>query len=210
MQRTLAILALAVSALASPYPQAVTETIAPESPPPSGCMTSHEGTFQITVVNVSTSATKRDLGRRQLAGPLTLTLTDSNLYDQAGRTGYIAANYQFQFDDPPQAGAIYTSGFSLCANNSLALGGSAIFYQCLSGDFYNLYDRDWADHCVAVYFMALISSAPAPTGTVVASVTQLSDGQPQASTVVVSQISDGQPQATTGVPVSQISDGQPQ
>jgi hypothetical protein len=57
---------------------------------------------------------------------------------------YIAANYQFQFDAPPQAGAIYTTGFSLCSNNSLALGGSAIFYQCLSGSFYNLYDRDWA------------------------------------------------------------------
>lgn len=104
MQRTIAILALAVSALASPYPQAVTESIAPTSPPPSGCMISHDGTFQITVVNVSSSATKRDLGRvslyrclentfyadkkqRQLDGPLTLTLTDSNLYDQAGRTG---------------------------------------------------------------------------------------------------------------------------
>ena len=57
---------------------------------------------------------------------------------------YIAANYQFQFDNPPQAGAIYTTGFSLCANNTLALGGSAIWYQCLSGSFYNLYDRDWA------------------------------------------------------------------
>jgi hypothetical protein len=53
-----------------------------------------------------------------------------------------------------------------------------------------------------------------------ASVTQLSDGQPQASTKAsapVSQISDGQPQASTGsvtkpapAPVSQISDGQPQ
>lgn len=78
---------------------------------------------------------------------LELTLADSILTDSEGRTGYIAANYQFQFDKPPQAGAIYTSGFSVCANGSLALGGSNIFYQCLSGSFYNLYDRLWAPQC---------------------------------------------------------------
>ncbi|KIX06002.1 uncharacterized protein Z518_03976 [Rhinocladiella mackenziei CBS 650.93] len=220
MQYTLALLALALAAVASPMPQAVTSAIAPSSPSPEGCLASHDGTFQITVVNVSTSASKRDLVGRQLAGPLTLTLANSVLTDQAGRTGYIAANYQFQFDAPPQAGAIYTSGFSLCSNYSLALGGSAIWWQCLSGDFYNLYDRKWADHCVAIYLYALIgSSAPPATQasdgqpvatTAVQSVSQLSDGQPQATTAVVSQISDGQPQATTGAPVSQISDGQPQ
>lgn len=103
MKRTLALLALATSVLASPYPQGVSDAIAPSSPPPEGCMTSHDGTFQITVVNVSSSATKRDLERvggttsqcyfftdkqqRQLDGPLTLTLTNSDLFDQAGRTG---------------------------------------------------------------------------------------------------------------------------
>jgi hypothetical protein len=63
MHRTLALLALVTSVLATPYPQAVTSAIAPSSPPPSGCETSHSGTFQITVVNVSTSAAKRDLGK---------------------------------------------------------------------------------------------------------------------------------------------------
>ena len=76
-----------------------------------------------------------------------LTLADSQLTDQNGRTGYIASNFQLQFDKPPQAGAIYTSGFSVCGNGSLALGGSNIFYQCLSGNFYNLYDRHWAAQC---------------------------------------------------------------
>ncbi|KAL8750237.1 MAG: hypothetical protein Q9184_006494 [Pyrenodesmia sp. 2 TL-2023] len=80
-------------------------------------------------------------------GTLTLTLADGILKDAQGRTGYIAANYQFQFDAPPQSGAIYTSGFSACSNGTLALGGSNVFYQCLSGTFYNLYDRSWAPQC---------------------------------------------------------------
>lgn len=80
-------------------------------------------------------------------GTLTLTLADGVLKDAQGRTGYIADNYQFQFDAPPQAGAIYTSGFSACSNGTLALGGSNVFYQCLSGTFYNLYDRLWAPQC---------------------------------------------------------------
>jgi hypothetical protein len=78
---------------------------------------------------------------------LQLNLTAGVLKDSTGRTGYIAANYQFQFDDPPQAGAIYTAGYSVCSNGSLALGGSTVFYQCLSGSFYNIYNTDWAPQC---------------------------------------------------------------
>ncbi|KAI9728020.1 MAG: hypothetical protein M1834_007834 [Cirrosporium novae-zelandiae] len=81
---------------------------------------------------------------------LELTLSGTVLKDAKGRTGYIASNYQFQFDDPPQAGSIYTAGFSVCSNGSLALGGSNVFYQCLSGNFYNLYDRNWAAQCSPV------------------------------------------------------------
>lgn len=80
-------------------------------------------------------------------GTLAITLVDGVLKDSQGRTGYIASNFQFQFDAPPQAGAIYTSGFSACSNGTLALGGSNVFYQCLSGDFFNLYDRSWAPQC---------------------------------------------------------------
>jgi len=221
MKGTFALLSLLGAALASPVPQGVTSAIAPEASAPAGCSSSAPSSFQITIVNVTSSAAKRDLGKRQQDGVLTLTLTDGVLTDQAGRTGYIAANRQFQFDDPPQTGAIYTTGWSLCSNGSLALGGSAVFYQCLSGDFYNLYDETQGGQCAAVYFESLSGgSAPAtatvaPDGqpaasSVVASVSQISDGQPQASTAVVSQISDGQPQATTGVAISQISDGQPQ
>ncbi|KAL8706003.1 MAG: hypothetical protein Q9201_000887 [Fulgogasparrea decipioides] len=83
-------------------------------------------------------------------GTLAITLADGVLKDAQGRTGYVASNYQFQFDAPPQAGAIYTSGFSFCANGTLALGGSNVFYQCQSGGFYNLYDRSWAPQCSPV------------------------------------------------------------
>lgn len=70
--------------------------------------------------------------------------------DAINRTGYIAANRQFQFDGPPQAGAKITAGWSICGNQSLSLGGSAIFYQCLSGTFYNLYDQSQGGQCSQV------------------------------------------------------------
>jgi hypothetical protein len=62
--------------------------------PPAGCQASSSGSFNIQTVNVTSSKTKRDLSSRQLSGALTLTLKDGVLKDQAGRTGYIAANYQ--------------------------------------------------------------------------------------------------------------------
>jgi hypothetical protein len=231
MKPSFVALVLMGSALAKPMPQAVTSAIAPESPVPSGCSESTSGNFRLTVVNVTSSSEKRAIEKRQQSGILTLTLADGVLKDQAGRTGYVASNFQFQFDSPPQAGAIYTSGFSLCSNNSLALGGSAIFYQCWSGGFFNLYDRGWADHCVPIYMVSLndgnspgqtpISEATngEPQVPTQAPVTQISDGQPQAPTnpvapgPVISQISDGQPQVPTkpaGPVISQISDGQPQ
>lgn len=80
-----------------------------------------------------------------------MTLVKGVLTDAQGRTGYIAANNQFQFDKPPQTGAIYTAGWSVCSNGSLALGGDAIFYQCLSGTFYNLYDTATAGQCSPIY-----------------------------------------------------------
>jgi hypothetical protein len=219
--KTFVALALAGYAAA----QGVTSAIAPEASAPSGCETSADGEFQVSVVNVTTSAKKRGVERRQLAGTLTVTLSDGKMVDQADRTAYIAANYQWQFDDPPQTGAIYTSGFSLCSNNSFALGGSAVFYQCYTGGFYNIYDRDWADQCSPIYLVAVSSGTVSQTSdgqpgatTAITQVTQQTDGQPGAPTTavqvtqsVISQISDGQPQAPTSAQViTQISDGQPQ
>ena len=61
-----------------------------------------------------------------------------------------------RFDAPPQSGSIYTAGFSVCNNGSLALGGSTTWYQCRSGDFYNLYDRWWAPQCNPVTINAVM------------------------------------------------------
>lgn len=74
--------------------------------------------------------------------PLIARVVNNQLFDGKNWIGYIAANYQLQFDEGvAQNGALYTSGFSVCDGNKLALGNSTVFYKCLSGDFYNLYDR---------------------------------------------------------------------
>lgn len=208
-------LCLAATALAIPQ----------SSTPPAGCSASSSGTFQISTVNV-TSPKKRGIEARQLAGALTLTLSNGILKDQAGRTGYIASNYQFQFDNPVQAGARETSGFSLCSNGSLALNngrpsGAAVWFSCLSGSFYNLYSQSTGAQCIPIYIVSAGSGGQAsqasdgqPQVTQTPRVSQISDGQPQATSPrpVVSQISDGQPQASSprAPVVSQISDGQPQ
>jgi hypothetical protein len=122
---------------------------------------------------------------------------------------------RFQFDQPIQAGALDKSGFSICSNGTLALDGSAIWYQCYSGGFYNLYDESQGKQCNPIYIYAQSSGgSSSQTG----AVTQASDGQPAASTQVsapaVTQLTDGQPQAPTSQApapvVSQLSDGQPQ
>ncbi|KAK8191270.1 covalently-linked cell wall protein-like protein [Phyllosticta capitalensis] len=199
--------ALAGAAIA--LPQGVTEVIKPTASSPEGCAQAYSGSFSITIVNATTSAgiSKRGLAARQESGgpadtTLVVTLADGQLTDQKGRTGYIASNYQLQFDNPPQAGAIYTGGFSACSNSSIALGGSTVFYACPSGEgatkFYNFYDRSWASTCSPIYINIITTSGPSYSAPV------RSDGQPVATEVPVR--SDGQPIASA-VPVR--SDGQP-
>lgn len=85
-------------------------------------------------------------------GTLQLTLHKGILTDEKGRIGSIVANRQFQFDGPPpQAGAIYAAGWSITEDGYLALGDSDIFYQCLSGNFYNLYDEKIAEQCSPIH-----------------------------------------------------------
>ncbi|CAD6501912.1 BgTH12-02157 [Blumeria graminis f. sp. triticale] len=190
---------------------------------PSGCSASYDGPFQITVVKPSTK--RRDTTQSTCGqdGYLTLTLAEGQLTDAKGRVGYIASNYQFQFDAPPQINAASVGGYSSCSNGSLALAESSVFYQCLSGDFYNLYDRSWAEQCEPINIDILPCTSGASTTdqpSAEVPVSQINDGQPQATSATtrvpapVSQISDGQPQAPTQAPtrapVSQISDGQPQ
>ncbi|KAI5923444.1 hypothetical protein F4810DRAFT_207086 [Camillea tinctor] len=211
MQLSLA-LSSALLGVALAAPQGVTEKITPTGAAPAGCTGSFDGKFEITVAQITEQ--KRSIPEKRdtcgADGVLVLTLEDGSTFDAQGRTGYIASNYQFQFDSPAQAGAIYTSGFSVCENNVLALGSSKTFYRCLSGDFYNLYDRDWAEQCEPVSIIAM------PCGSD-DSASQAGDGQVVGTTVVqttiVTALSDGQPQVVTTtvpIPLCQIGDGQVQ
>jgi hypothetical protein len=235
MKYTLALL----SSLSLAAAQGVTAAIAPSAPAPAGCSPSYDGQFEITVATVQNG--KRDTmpERRDACGgtgTLVISLNNGILTDAEGRTGYIASNYQFQFDKPPQAGAIYTAGFSICSNGALALGGNETFYQCKSGSFWNLYNADWAAQCSPVEILAMPCGSTATAGeagqggdgqviatTMVTTtiIKPLSDGQPQVITtevpIAMCQITDGQIQvhttpcaSITGPPVSQYSDGQPQ
>lgn len=163
-----------------------------------------------------------------------MTLKNGVIKDAHDRIGYISESYQFQFDGPPQAGSLFTAGFSVCSNGSLALGSSSVFHQCKSGDFYNLYDRDWAEQCEPVEFGIIpcgddVQAAPKRRvvgSSIVATtvVTVVSEGVtkevPTTIAVPMCQIGDGQVQVRTtpcddmelpiitAPPISQISDGQ--
>lgn len=163
MRYSLAALALVAAASAAPA--------APATAAASSCATSYNGVFEIEVINVTSS--KRDLEKRVA---LMLTLENGILKDAEGRIGYIAANRQFQFDNPVQAGTIYDAGWAVCPNNTLVLGPDAVFQKCLSGTFYNLYDENAAAQCSPVY----IDVFPVGSG---AAASQLPDGQITASPV---------------------------
>lgn len=244
MQYALSLLALASAAAA----QGVTASIPAPGSPPAGCSPNYSGTFEVTVV---TPPTKRGLHKR--APPLVVSLANGILTDSLGRTGYIASNHQFQFDNPPQNGAIYTSNWAACSNGSLSLGSEVLFWQCLTSNFFNIYDENVSAQCNPVEIEIIpgsggssggsggsgASSTPpasvgvstsasavvppestgvAPTTSIIVPpvssmipVSQISDGQIQATVPVapITQISDGQVQATAPVaPITQISDGQ--
>jgi len=190
-------------------PQAATDDISPTGSAPAQCTGSVDGPFQIAIAPTGQSSSfKRDVFQKRSmcnnTGLLEITLNDNVLKDAADRTGYIASNYQFQFDDPPQAGAIYTAGFSLCDNSSLALGDSTVWYQCLSGDFYNLYSENWAEQCEPVELVALDCEGsnapddePVLNTDVALPICQISDGQIQAHTTACVTVATATPQPGT-------------
>ncbi|USP81820.1 hypothetical protein yc1106_09094 [Curvularia clavata] len=137
--------------------QAVEEGIAPDAATPEGCKTTVDTPFRIgTLENPSL---KRETAQEASDGDLLCTLKDGILHDQFHRTGSIVANRQFQFDGPPQAGAIYTGGFSVCANDSLAIGGSTRWWRCMSGAFGNLYDESIGGQCHEIRIQAIFDES---------------------------------------------------
>merc|ERR1711977_152780 len=207
MQTTFALAALASVAFA--LPQGGPSNKAPETPSPAGCQQSYDGEFQITIVNGSSTAmAKRQTSTCGQANLLTAKLADGVLTDAQGRIGSIVANYQFQFDGPPpQAGALYTAGFSVCQNGTLAIGGS-------SGGAGQQPDGQPTFTSAAPPVSQIGDGQPQATTAVNPPITQIGDGQVQGPTAPpmppVTQISDGQIQVPTGVPVTQIGDGQVQ
>ncbi|KAF2673391.1 hypothetical protein BT63DRAFT_154838 [Microthyrium microscopicum] len=152
--------ALVVSALAlavTATPQGVTQYIAPPGNAPAGCKKSMDGKYELSVEPLGPKTKRMSFDAQKM---LQVNLIKGTLTDDLARTGYIADNYQFQFDGPPQAGALYTGGWTLCNNGSLALGSSTVFYQCLSGSFYNLYDRWWASQCNPINIVAHAVAGP--------------------------------------------------
>jgi hypothetical protein len=121
-------------------------------------------------------------------------LADGILKDSENRQGEIVANYQFQFDNPLQNNAVYTEGFSVCSNGSLALGGTNVFYECETfggpgiGNYSNLYSQSTGAQCNPI----LIDIIPC--------------ADPPSSTAVAGQSGDGQVTVTgtPGAPVSQV------
>ncbi|CAA9959449.1 hypothetical protein CFE70_002883 [Pyrenophora teres f. teres 0-1] len=150
--------------------QAVPEGISPDSDAPSGCKTTVETPFRIGTLENPTLK-KRESGQEASDGDLLCTLEDGILHDQYGRTGAVVANRQFQFDGPPQAGSIYTGGWSVCANNSLAIGGSTRWWRCMSGAFGNLYDESIGAQCHEIRIQAIFPETSSSSSPMMSSTT---------------------------------------
>ncbi|KAF1847062.1 uncharacterized protein K460DRAFT_363170 [Cucurbitaria berberidis CBS 394.84] len=161
----LAPLFLAASSLA----QGVQEGIAPSSGPPEGCETTAQGNFTIGTLKIGSHHAKRETAQQAADGALFCTVKDGVLRDQYGRTGSVVANHQFQFDGPPQAGAIYTGGFAVCKNDSLAIGGTTRWWQCNSGPFYNLYDEWIGEQCEEIRIQIAFLDQPSSSSSTPAS-----------------------------------------
>ncbi|CAI6566957.1 AIS_HP2_G0026660.mRNA.1.CDS.1 [Saccharomyces cerevisiae] len=132
----------------------------------------HDGQVQVTISSASSSSvlsksklepTKKPNNENVIkvqacksSGTLAITLQGGVLIDSNGRIGSIVANRQFQFDGPPpQAGAIYAGGWSITKHGTLAIGDNDVFYQCLSGTFYNLYDQSIGGQCNPVHLQTV-------------------------------------------------------
>ncbi|KAF1948687.1 hypothetical protein CC80DRAFT_556114 [Byssothecium circinans] len=135
----------ALSVVATAFAQGPPEGIAPDAKAPEGCESTSKNNF--TIGYTLLSSMKRETAVEAKNSALECILKDGVLKDPQGRVGSVVANYQFQFDGPPQAGAIYTGGFSVCKNSSLAIGSTTRWWKCGSGEFYNLYDRSIGGQC---------------------------------------------------------------
>ncbi|KAI5360441.1 hypothetical protein Slin14017_G086160 [Septoria linicola] len=109
--------------------------------------------------STSHAGKKRSEELPQLLGDMQIALVNGTLIDYGGRIGSIVANHQFQFDGPPQAGSIFTAGWSLCdsaVGPVLAHGGQFGFFVC--GYANNIYNTVVDNTCGRVYLGLLEAS----------------------------------------------------
>ncbi|KAF2797362.1 hypothetical protein K505DRAFT_235702 [Melanomma pulvis-pyrius CBS 109.77] len=207
--RTSSILA-AISLIASSFAQGPPEGVAPPDPSPPGCEDTATGKFTIGTLLLS-SKHKRESAQEVAVNTFVCSLNEGILHDPQNRTGSIVANYQFQFDGPPQAGAIWTGGWSVCKNNSLAIGPNTTFWHCLSGGFANLYSVNLGAQCSPINIVVSYVDKPSSSSSVVASTatataTETSSGgvESASSSASISATATGSSNETisTGVPSS--------
>ena len=124
-----------------------------------------DGQLQVTegsaVTQIGDGQLQSTSGSNPCETTLNFTLANGVITDGDNRTLEIVANHQLQADNPPQAGSLYSTGFSICSNGSLALMSSAVFYQCQSGTFFNLYDQPVGANCNPVVISTFSTPAPA-------------------------------------------------
>ena len=130
---------------------------------PEGCSADYSGYFEYNPVPLTAELSTQTAPSTCTAEPYS-TLKGGVLTDQCERTGEIVANAQFQYDLHLQNNAINTGGFSICGNGTLAIAGSAVFYHCLSGSFYNLYDASLGAQCSPVFLEIIPCTPPSDAG----------------------------------------------
>ena len=87
------------------------------------------------------------------------------LRDQLSRIGYIADNFQFQFDLPVQSGGYGEKEFGEYKDPKtgdvfLTWRGSPDFYKCRSGNFHNLYSQSIGAQCEVTRIMVFHCVVP--------------------------------------------------
>ncbi|KAG7009237.1 hypothetical protein G7Y79_00003g011050 [Physcia stellaris] len=187
---------------------ALAASVSAQTPP--GCSENFSGTFEISPINATTSTKRGLLEARALKfekrAPCTNTpvviLKNGILTDQNNRQGEVVANQQFQFDTPLQPDALFTSGFSICANGSLAIGGSAIFYSCKSGSFSNLYHESQGGQCDEVFIDTHACDSPSGTQSAQSASLTSSASTSSSSTLSTTSAPTTTPTVVAPIPVS--------
>ncbi|KAJ4290474.1 hypothetical protein N0V90_010691 [Kalmusia sp. IMI 367209] len=224
----------ALSYAATAFAQAVEIGIEPSESAPAGCDRSPKGNFTIGYIPVAQVSRKRatavEVGFvwqetirslelipyfRMPMAPLYLTLEDGVLTDGWKRTGSVVANHQFQFDGPPQAGAIYTGGFSVCQNDSLALGGTTRWWNCRSGGFFNLYDEWIGAQCEEIRIIASFvdeptsSSSSAAASSTASSTAESSGSSSNSTTASITSSAESSSSTLSAIPLTSINGTKP-